>query len=109
MDLLLKLGGDLSRVNVVGNDLVAIAASAGSRGLWGRFRTDMPLLARCTAKHAGRVALQLFADLMIEAWAAPHQGTGTRFQLDKKWCGELLDPFQPFCIAPLFQVHPFLC
>ena len=109
VDLLLELGGDLSRVNVVGNDLVAIAASAGSRGLWDEIIEDGELLARCTAKHAGRVALQLFAGLNVEALADPHQTRQTEFQLDKRWCGEqLLDSFQPLGITPHFQVQRFL-
>ena len=31
VDLLLELGGDLSRVNIVGNDIVAIAGKAGNQ------------------------------------------------------------------------------
>ena len=106
VDLLLELGGDPSRVNVVGNDLVAIAASAGSRGLWDEVVGDGCLLAQCTAKHVGRVALQLFAALSIDAWATPLQTSETEFQLDKRWRGEqLLDSFQPLGITSLFQVQ----
>ena len=109
MDLLLELGGDLSRINVVGNDLVAIAASARSRSLWDKICEDEALLARRTAKHAGRVALQLFSALMIELWAAPHQTPETEVQMDERWCGEqLLDSFQPLDITPLSQVQRFL-
>ena len=88
VDLLLELGGDLSRVNVVGNDLVAIAASAGSRGLWDQIIRNQALLARCTAKHAGRVALQLFAALLVESWAAGGKHPETKIKIDRRWCGE---------------------
>ena len=109
LNLLLELGGDPSRVNVVGNDLVAIAASAGSRGLWDQIIRDQALLARCTAKHAGRVALQLFAALLVETWAAVGKAPETKFKLDRRWCGEqLLDSLQPVGITPYFQVQPLL-
>ena len=59
VDLLLELGGDLSAVNVVGNDFVAIAASAYKWGMWTHVINDLDLLARCPHKHAGRIAVQL--------------------------------------------------
>ena len=59
VDLLLELGGDLNAVNVVGNDFVALAASAYNYGMWKDTITDPGLLAKCGRKHAGRTALQL--------------------------------------------------
>ena len=86
IQLLLELGGDPSRVNVVGNDLVAIAASIWPRSLWGEIRRDEALLARCTARHAGRVALQLFAGSAVDSWADKKEAG----PLGKGWCGESL-------------------
>ena len=88
MKLLLELGGDPSRVNVVGNDLVAIAASIWPRSLWGEIREDEALLGRCTAKHAGRVALQLFAGSVVDSWADNSRPPKEAGPLGKCWCGE---------------------
>ena len=66
VELLLELGGDLGIVNCVGNDFVAIAASMTDRGMWDEILEEPELLAKCGAKHAGRVALQLYA-----AWQMP--------------------------------------
>ena len=108
--LLLELGGDPSRVNVVGNDLVAIAASLCNRSLWDEIRRDEALLARCTAKHAGRVALQLFAACVIDCWAAHTRHTKFGTLIGKIWCGEQPpDPLQPLGITALFfQVQAYL-
>ena len=88
MKLLLELGGDPSRVNVVGYDLVAIAASIWPRSLWGEIRRDEALLARCTAKHAGRVALQLFAGSVVDSWADNSRPPKEAGPLGKCWCGK---------------------
>ncbi|CAL5221738.1 g3987 [Coccomyxa viridis] len=69
--LLRELGGDLSRVNIVGNDFVAVA--------------DPELLAACTAKHAGRVALQLFATWLSEEY----RPTKNLESPSKIWCDEM--------------------
>ena len=62
VDVLLQLGGDLGIVNCVGNDFVAVAASMAEHvGAWNDILENPELLAKCSAKHAGRVALQLYA------------------------------------------------
>ena len=107
LHLLLELGGDPSRVNVVGNDLVAVAASLCSRSLWSEIRRDEALLARCTAKHAGRVALQLFAAWIIDYWAIHCRPPKDGSEIAKGWCGaQLLNSLHPVDITPLlFEVQ----
>lgn len=83
--LLLELGGDLSAVNVCGNDFVAIAASTWTRGLWDEIIVDVDLLKKCTARHAGRVALQLFATWVC---SAHRPAEVSQSQMAKMWCGE---------------------
>lgn len=62
VEVLLQLGGDLGIVNCVGNDFLAVAASMAERvGAWNDILENPELLAKCSAKHAGRVALQLYA------------------------------------------------
>ena len=50
--------------------------------------TDTVLLSKCTAKHAGRVALQLLAGwVMAPASVTSKAGN----HLSQIWCGELRD------------------
>lgn len=81
VDLLLELGGDLKAVNVVGNDFVAIAASAYRYGMWEDIIKDPGLLAKCPRKHAGRIAVQLLYCFI----SAPKQVPERRV---KWWTGE---------------------
>lgn len=86
VELLLELGGDLGIVNCVGNDFVAIAASmAESKGTWIDILEEPELLAKCSAKHAGRVALQLYATWQFRPKSA------TLEQMPAKWCSEPSD------------------
>ncbi|CAL5227175.1 g10089 [Coccomyxa viridis] len=94
VDLLLELGGDLSRVNVVGNDIMAIAASARDRGLWKDIIADPALLSQCTARHAGRVALQLFASWNITKDEAIKLAEG---QIAQSWCAEMTTMVHAWC------------
>ena len=61
------------------------AASTWDRGLWEEILNDPVLLAKCTAKHAGRVALQLFATWVCDKYR-PNEGA--KDQIAKTWCGE---------------------
>ncbi len=81
VDLLLELGGDLSATDDMGNDFVAIAASAYKDGMWTDIIKDPELLAKCTSKHAGRIALQLLHCFITE----PKEPPG---RLSKWWSGE---------------------
>ena len=55
--------------------------------MWEDIIADHALLSKCTSKHAGRVALQLFATWICDK----HRPTDTdASQAAKVWCGELL-------------------
>ena len=60
-------------------------ASAWDRGLWKDIIKDPVLLSLCTAKHAGLVALQLFA-----TWICPktRPTKAAEGQVATVWCGE---------------------
>ena len=81
VDLLLELGGDLSATDALGNDFVAIAASAYKDGMWTDIIKDPGLLTKCTSKHAGRIALQLLHCFITEPREPPARGSVW-------WCGE---------------------
>ena len=81
---------------------MAVAASLCTQSLWGQISRDEALLAQCAARHAGRVALQLFAAGVIATWTAPDGAPRDNTQIGKGWCGEqLLDSSQPLGIVPL--------
>ena len=56
------------------------------RGLWANIKEDSELLSKCTAKHAGRVALQLLGTTAYDTDEPEDVG-----KLSQMWCGELLD------------------
>lgn len=69
--------------------LCCYAASLWDSDLWKDIMAETALLSKCTAKHAGRVALQLLA-----GWAlAPPNGreiNTNESHFSQVWCGELL-------------------
>ena len=64
------------------------AASTWDRGLWEDIIKDPVLLSKCTAKHAGRVALQLYATWVCNKHRP--ESAGGELRISAVWTGECL-------------------
>ena len=92
VQLLLELGGDLTLTDAGNFDFVAMA-SVYSDSVWSALKEDASLLAKCTAWHAGRVALQL-----QNVWRHPDLRPEQKATI---WSGETVGMFDVHSNFPL--------